>query len=341
MPLVYVVVLTYRMREVVARCLESLRTLTYPNHRVLVVDNHSDDGTEEMLRFQFPELDTMQTGANLGYTGGNNRGIEHALQQGADYVLILNPDTEVVNPGFLDQMVAYLESHREVGIAGPRVFLPCGTRVQNTVLFPPGLWRNTANWIRYRANPASLEYSDNDVVEAEVLNGVCLLLRAECLRKIGLFDESIFMYIEDAEMDWRAKQAGWRVRYLPVDSVIHRQKSEGYQMTGMVSFLLKRNSVYYLCKIGKRFDAWGYAILSLLLLAVRGMLTLSREGFVEYLEFTERLAIAYRSILFGRKLDAHFGPPFDSSIVLSSAPSFEKTQLSAPASKSRSPPHTP
>src|SRR5262249_3013691 len=95
-------------------------------------------------------------------------------------------------------------------------------------------------------------------------------------------------------------------------------------MTGMVSFLLKRNSVYYLCKTGKWFDAWGYAALSLLLLAIRGMLTLSRRGFAEYLEFAKRLASSYCVILLGRKLDAHYGPPF--------APLFTKTNISTPAS---------
>lgn len=310
MPLVYVIVLTYKMREVAARCLASLRTIRYPNHRVVVVDNDSGDGTVEMVRERFPEYVAIQTGGNSGYTGGNNRGIEYALAKGAEYVLILNPDTEVVNPGFLAGMVHYAEAHPDLGIAGPKVFLRERGVVQNTVLFPPGLWRNIANWIRFRLNPAGLELSGESVVEADVLNGVCLLIRAECLRKIGLFDENIFMYIEDAEMDWRARRGGWRIRYLPIESVIHRQKTEGYQATGQVSFLLKRNSVYYLHKVGRGFDAWGYAALSLLLLVLRGMRTMSPSGLAEYLGFAGRLASAYRAILLGNRLDQSFGPPY-------------------------------
>ena len=95
-PLVYAVVLTFNVRDMSKRCFESLRTLTYPNLRVLVVDNGSTDGTEEMARMDFPDFSVIQTGANLGYTGGNNRGIEDALRHEADYVLILNPDTVVV-----------------------------------------------------------------------------------------------------------------------------------------------------------------------------------------------------------------------------------------------------
>ncbi len=306
-PSVYVIVLTYNMREVARRCLHSLQGLNYPHHQVVVVDNASSDGTEEMVREDFPALPLIQTGGNHGYTGGNNRGIEYALAQGAQYVLLLNPDTVLANPNFIGEMVEYLEANPRVGIAGPRVFFREAGVVQNTVLFPPGLWRSIVHWVRYRINPRFAESSGETVVDASVLNGVCVMLRAECLRRTGLLDENIFMYIEDADLDYRAHQHGWRVQYLPIDSVIHQQKAEGYHMTSLVSFLLKRNSVYYLCKIGKRLDAWGYAILSLLVLAARGLLTFKIR---EHAVFCRKLAAAYRQILLGQKPDAAFGPPY-------------------------------
>ena len=309
-PSVFVIVLTYNNGEVGRRCLQSLRGLTYPKRQLVVVDNGSTDDVEEMLLNEFPEMTFIQTGSNLGYTGGNNRGIEYALSQGADYVLILNPDTSLVNPRFIESMVAYTEANPEVGIAGPRVFLREAGVVQNTILYPPGLWRNIVNFFRFRLDPEACDLSGDMVAEAEALNGVCLLIRSSCLRQIGLFDENIFLYIEDAEMDYRAQRSGWRVVYLPIDSVIHQQKREGYHMTSAVSFFLKRNSVYFLCKIGKRFDAWGYAILSLLLLLARGVATFNRKGFTEYLSFSRKLALAYYRILFGYKLDESFGPPF-------------------------------
>jgi GT2 family glycosyltransferase len=309
-PSVYIIVLTYNSRDVARRCLQSLRGLTYPNHHVVVVDNNSRDGIEAMAREEFPEMTVIQTGANRGYTGGNNRGIEYALAQGADYVLIVNPDTSVANLGFIEEMVAYAEAHQDVGIAGPRVFLREAGVVQNTILYPPGLWRNIVQFFRYQLNPGRCQLSGDEVAEAEALNGVCLLIRSDCLRQIGLFDENIFGYIEDADMDHRAHECGWRIVYLPIDSIVHERSPEGLEMTGGVSFLLKRNSVYFLYKIGKRFDAWGYAILSLLLLLARGVATFSFKGFAEYLRFSRRLALAYHRILFGYKLDKSFGPPF-------------------------------
>jgi GT2 family glycosyltransferase len=309
-PLVYIILLTYNMRDDAIRCLRSLTDLTYPHCRVVLVDNASSDGVEEAVRAEFPDLTFIQTGANSGYTGGNNRGIEHALSAGADYVMILNPDTTLANPGFLEQMIAYLETNPDVGIAGPRVFAGEPGVVQNTVLFAPGLWRSVAHWARYRLNPRFAERSADEVVDAEALNGVCLLIRAACLNEIGLFDENIFMYIEDAEMDYRAHRHGWKVRYLPIDGVIHHRGQEGCQMTGMVNFLLKRNAVYFLCKTGRRLDAWGYAVMSLGLTLARAVSPFKRESFSEGMRFCGRLAAAYREILGRRELGKSFGPPY-------------------------------
>lgn len=301
-PSVFIVILVYNSREATRQCLESLRGLSCPNHRIVVVDNASADGSERMVREHFPSIDVIQTGANLGYTGGNNRGIEFALERGADYILILNPDTVAANPDFLREMVDYMESHPEVGIAGPRVFAGSRGAVQNTVLHAPGLWRSVKHYFLYRLNPGFAERSGQEEVEAEVLNGVCLLIRADCLRRIGLFDENVFMYIEDAEMDYRARRDGWRIRYLPIDGVIHMRGSEECHPTGRVNFFLKRNSVYYLWKIGKRFDAASYAALSLLLLLARAAWPPCGETAGDYLRFCIRLALAYRDVFMGRRL---------------------------------------
>lgn len=298
------------MRDQVRECLASLAEATYSNLTTVVIDNNSGDGVEQMLAAEFPQACFLQTGANLGYTGGNNFGIRHAINAGADYVLILNPDTVVMNPGFIGEMVSHLEANPRIGIAGPRVFYRELGNVQNTVLFAPGLWRNLANWFAYRLNPESFQLSAEREIEAEVLNGVCLLIRTDCLRQTGLFDENIFMYIEDADLDHRARQHGWLVRYLPIDSIVHRQKTEGYDQTSQVSFLLRRNSVYYLCKFGKRTEAVGYALLSLLLLLARGLATFSVSGAIRYLKFCRKLAASYRQILLKRPLDQSFGPPF-------------------------------
>ena len=136
-----------------------------------------------------------------------------------------------------------------------------------------------------------------------MLNGVCVLFRAACLRQIGLFDESIFMYIEDADLAFRARLMGWQISYLPIDSVIHEQKEEGYHETSFVAWLLKRNSVYYLHKIGKPLDAWGYALLSLLLFMMKFLRNRCRR---EYFVFIKTLIAGYAEILTGQASGRRF-----------------------------------
>ncbi len=305
-PLVFIVVLGYKSSSVTQRCLLSLRRLTYPNYRIVVIDNDSNDESVKELACLFPNLTVIQSGCNWGYSGGNNLGFEYAIANGADYVLVLNPDTELANPVFIEETISYLSKESYVGIAGPRVFFQNTGKTQNTVLFPPGFWRNLANWFAYRIAPDSFELCADAVVDAQVLNGVCLLIRSDCLAQAGLFDENIFMYIEDADMDYRARQSGWRIQYLPIDSVTHLQKQEGYSMTGEVSFLLKRNSVYYLFKIGKLLDASLVALFFLFLLFVRGLL---KFDFVQHNRLCVRLVAAFYSIISG-KYDSRFGYPF-------------------------------
>ncbi|MBI1763075.1 MAG: glycosyltransferase family 2 protein [Acidobacteria bacterium] len=309
-PLVAIVVLAYNCTKKVVRCLTSLNKLSYSNYQVIVVDNKSADDVETKVTVEFPQAIFIQSGANLGYTGGNNLGITYALAQKAEYVLILNPDTVVLNPDFIGDVVAYCELHPQIGVAGPRVYLRASDNVQNTVLYAPGFWRNLWNWFAYRLAPAAFMKSQDSIVDAEVLNGVCVLLRGSCLRAVGLFDEAIFMYIEDADFDYRARSAGWKVQYLPIDSIVHEQQMNGYHMTSMVSFLLRRNSVYYLYKIGKRFEAWAYAAFSLAILYLRAYLSFNSEKTGEYTRFCRRLVAAYCQILFGQKLGRSFGPPY-------------------------------
>jgi GT2 family glycosyltransferase len=309
-PEVTVLVLSYNCSDKVRRCLASLSQLNYDHFTVVVIDNNSIDEVASIVRDEFAGVLFIQAGSNRGYTGGNNLGIKYALANSADYVLVLNPDTIVADPDFLRELVDYSESNPRVGVSGPRVFFQTKDRVQNTVLFAPGFWRSIINWVRYRLAPERFQLSKADVLEAEVLNGVCVLLRAACLREIGLFDENVFMYIEDADMDHRARQSGWSVRYLPIDGVIHEQKASGYHMTSLVSFLLRRNSVYYLCKIGKRFDAVAYAVFSLGVLAIRALMKFRWYSFKKYAHFCKRLTAAYYQILFGKRYDNSFGPPF-------------------------------
>lgn len=305
-PSVAIIILTYNSEAIIERCLRSFMELSYPNATFWVVDNVSSDNTVNVVREKFPQCKVLCAKANGGYTGGNNLGIEAALSQGCKYVLVVNPDTVLKNLAFVDDLVSQLEQQPRIGIAGPRVFLRSADCIQNTILFPPSLWRNLVHWFRYRWNASFAQLSGERALPAQMLNGVCVLLRSECMRQIGLFDESLFMYIEDADLAYRAKLMQWEIAYLPIDSVIHEQKIEGYSETSSVALLLKRNSVHYLMKIDSYVDAVGYAGFSLGLFTVKACLKILQASSSEYREFVGRLVSGFSQILMGKTLGRRY-----------------------------------
>ena len=118
---VFIVVLNYKNLADTVACLASLRKITYNRYRIVVVDNDSQDGSYESLKEQETDCCIIQSGENRGYAAGNNIGIRYALEQGADYVCILNNDVEV-EPDFLTKLVQYMESEPDVGMTGPVVY---------------------------------------------------------------------------------------------------------------------------------------------------------------------------------------------------------------------------
>ena len=117
---VTIILLNWNGKEDTIECLESLKHITYPNYEILLVDNGSTDGSVECFRERYPGMEIIENGENLGFAEGNNVGIRRAMDEGADYVLLLNNDT-VVDPEFLGELVKVGESDPKIGIVGPKI----------------------------------------------------------------------------------------------------------------------------------------------------------------------------------------------------------------------------
>lgn len=223
-PLVDVVIVSYRSRDLLHACLTSLR-----NHppergaRVWVVDNASGDGTVEMLRSEFPEVERIASDRNLGFSAANNLAIRRGR---APYVLALNPDTRVT-PGALDQMLGLMESNPSIGISGCRLELDDGTfdhAARRAFPTPLGALAHFTG-IGRRANaPARLSQYRSPSVErgpVDAVNGAFMLMRRDALDAVGLFDEGYWMYMEDLDLCYRFARAGWTTWYEPEATVVH------------------------------------------------------------------------------------------------------------------------
>jgi GT2 family glycosyltransferase len=223
-PRLDIVIVSYRCRALLRDCLKSL--IAFPpvgGARIWVVDNASKDGTVEMVREQFPEVELIASDENLGFSKANNLAIRRGS---APYVLALNPDT-LMTGGALDQMIELMEQKPEVGISGCRLELPDGTfdhAARRSFPTPLGALAHFTRIGRWKKAPARLAQYRAPEVESgpvDAVNGAFMLMRRRALAEVGLFDEGYWMYMEDLDLCYRFAQAGWTTWYDPAAKVVH------------------------------------------------------------------------------------------------------------------------
>ena len=190
-PLVYVIVLNYNGRAHLDYCLPSIMASTYPNFRVLFVDNASTDDSLEFLAKNFPRIELLQTGKNLGWAGGNNLGISYALEKGASYVVLANNDIRV-HPQWITAAVVAFE-------ADPVVAFVTGTVFGNIIPAPIEDYENAcAEW-------DEIKFWRTD----DFISGMALFVDAQLFGRIGMIDEAYWAYAEETDLEVRAKAAGY------------------------------------------------------------------------------------------------------------------------------------
>lgn len=298
--LVAIVVVGYNNKGLVCDCLRSLRQLEHHPTLCIYVDNDSRDGSLDAVRTEIPEAIAVPSGANLGYCGGNNVGITRALDAGAAFVLILNPDTIVCNPRFVSELVDYMVAHPEVGKVGPKVYLREYGVVQNTILSWPTIADSFFSVLGKLVPRRQTPQSEALTVATEVpsLNGCCLLVRAEALRAVGLYDARFWGYMDEVDWDWQAEQAGWKRHYVPVESIVHLQKADGYDFASRTNYYLKRNTALWYAKTGKWASMTAWMAITLAIAMVRATCApLLGRSPLQYFRFVGALASAYAKVV--------------------------------------------
>lgn len=297
---VAVVLVGYNQKELVRDCVRSLRDIAPAPPLIIYVDNESPDASLDAVRQEFPEVIAVPSGGNLGYCGGNNVGITRALEAGADFVLILNPDTVVCNPGFIATLVDYMLGHPRVGKVGPKVYLRSHGVVQNTILEWPSVFGSVRSVVgtllRREGTPKSA--SVTTPMEVDSLNGCCLLVRARALRDVGLYDASFWGYADEVDWDWQAARAGWQRHFVPVESIIHLQKTTGYDFASRANYYMKRNTALWYAKTGKWLSMVLWMAITLFMSVLRAVVApLRGQSPATYFQFVARLAGAYGDVL--------------------------------------------
>ena len=230
-----IIIVSYNARLYLEACLKAIFTAHYPwEVEVIVVDNGSRDGSVELVGEQFPQAMLIETGINAGFARANNIGFAAAS---GEFLLMLNSDTETKGDALV-RLVEFLKAHPDVGIATGRLVYPDLTDQGVARAFPTPinalfgrrslLTKLCPNNRFARRYLLSRQHSSDSAFEADWVSGACLLFRRRILEGLGGLDEGFWMYWEDADFCYRAKQQAWRVFCVPAAVVVHHEgKSSG------------------------------------------------------------------------------------------------------------------
>lgn len=256
------VVLCWNNAAILDRCLDALAATRWDGDlEVVVVDNGSTDGSVDRWAERHPGVRLIETGVNLGFAGGMNRGL--ADRGALDAVALVNSDA-FVEPGWLAPLAAALDADPRVGAACPKILFaepdPEGRPVIN----------NVGNELGPTCELHDRGYGEVDTgqydADGDVWGwcGAAVLLSSRYLDEVGAFDERLFMYAEDADLAWRGARRGWRYRYVPASVVRHLHRaSSGGERTPLLDHLNRRNRLVVVTRHGglrRAAHAWARAL---------------------------------------------------------------------------------
>jgi GT2 family glycosyltransferase len=285
--LVYIVILNWNKWNDTIECLESLLLLTYPNYRIVIIDNNSTDDSvscikswaqgdipvrtdfiknavsnkdlkfieydgveaenggllnkENNLNLLAPHIVLIQTGANLGYAGGNNIGIRYALKKQADYIWILNNDA-IVDRNSLAEMISVAERDERLGMVGSKLlYYDKPDKIQSAGGGRFNFWQGLSHQYGWLEE----DHGQWDkIFEPYYINGASLLVKSAVIRTAGLMNESFFLYGEELEWQIRVKQHGWSLLYCPSAKVWHKENSTLGYKSPIIEFYYTRSCLW-------------------------------------------------------------------------------------------------
>jgi GT2 family glycosyltransferase len=246
LPLVFVIVVNYNGIKYLKTCLSSLEHQTYPNYRIIMLDNSSTDNSVEFTTKYFPKIFLIQEKKNYGFAKGNNHAITYALDLKAKYIFLVNNDTEAT-PDLLEKLVKAAEGEVSIGIVGPAVF---DLKNKSSVL-EMGMAVDKFGY------PLALKSPSEKSARLFFVSGCAMMVKSEVLRKIGLFDERYFMFAEDFDLCWRGWLSGYKIIVVEAAKIYHASggsisggnlKGSTYKTSFTRIFFRERNTIRTLLK---------------------------------------------------------------------------------------------
>jgi GT2 family glycosyltransferase len=260
-----IIIVNWNSVEYLKKCIKSIFSGTKDlSFEIIVIDNASYDGCEEILRREFPKVKYVQSGKNIGFAAANNLGVRIATGK---TLLFLNPDTEVIGAA-INKMVANLLSAPEAGAIGCRL-LNSDLSLQLSCVQPfPTILNQMlgVEWIQKRLPMLKiwgihpLFYNRGIPKEVEVVSGACLMAKRSIFEEVGMFSTDYFMFTEDVDLCYKIKQAGCRIYFINDAEIIHHGggSSKKHSIDSFGIILMRESIFKFLCKNRNRTYAQIY-----------------------------------------------------------------------------------
>lgn len=254
-PLVISVILNMNRRIDTLECLDSLLGNSYPNHKVIVVDIHSTDGSISAIRDAHPDVQIIVLDKNLGYAGNNNIGIKAALEQGAEWIFVLNEDVKL-DRECVRELVEVGEKDRQIGILGPLVY-----NYDEPQLIQSAGGLLGKYWQSIHLAKDELDRGQYRLPHAvEWISGCAILVRRAAIEQAGMLDKDYFTYWEETEWCIRFGRAGWKIVNVPRARIWHKGVQRNYEPKPSFTYYATRNHLLTLAKhkapLAARFFTW-------------------------------------------------------------------------------------
>ncbi|MCK5898336.1 MAG: glycosyltransferase family 2 protein [Methylococcales bacterium] len=250
---VSIVIVNFNAGDLICNCIASIiKETIVSDYEIIVVDNDSSDDSVDKIKQQFPSVNLIETGINAGFAAGNNVGFDAAT---GDYVLVLNPDTEITDAA-IDETIAYMDNNADVGALGCKVLGDNHEHQPSLLRFPTllGIFINTfipynlmlkLNCLdRFHYDKIDLETAQ----DVEVVVGCFMLVPRIVIEEVGGMDDDFFMFCEEVEWCWRIFQTGKKIRYMPNNIIMHYEGGCSSSLSFRKTLLMTKGTLIFFQK---------------------------------------------------------------------------------------------
>ena len=248
-----IIIVNWKQYQLTKLCLYSLQKIKYDNYQIILIDNESNPKELKKIKNQFDKIITFPNQKNLGFTAANNVGIEYAIKNDFEYVMLINNDTEV-EKNFINPLIEVLEKNQNFGAAQPLIL---NYYNRNKVWSAGGFLNKFFGYTYVIKSPEGIKKN------IDWITGCCFFLRTDVIKKIGLLDEKFFAYYEDVDWSIRIKNAGYDLAFVKSSVVYHhgskssKNESNEGTLSPFVHYLNIRNHIFLLRKNKDVFNSVG------------------------------------------------------------------------------------